>query len=328
MMKFILGVMLLLGSALTFANNESVELDVTTKSNTRLKKKKKRWQDKVAFSYGFQYLGPSLSSNYQGGATYNRFNSGQDFKNDDLDPTGSYQIYQSFALGYKINKAWKVTWSYTFQEELNEDIRYDTYNKDGSVFRSYIRPPGLSYNNQRINLFGNNLYSNNYFFVMSNFFYEMPTTEISRNTNFQYGLGVQPIIGIYSKIPNLYHGIKASIQRDYYKRHEFEDFNICPAGGCITKYRTLQTSLTAYIGYNITDKLLVQSDFIFDWDKQGDQIESGRFNEFNANMDDVVEIGPRYYPGNNMSYGATLQYSLNKLSAERSALLFNYSLYL
>lgn len=326
MRKKLFSSLLLVYALSVMANNESIELDVTTNSKVRSKISKRDWRDSITFSYGLQYLGPSLGHSYQNGATYNRFNTGQDFKNDDLDPTGSYQIYQSFALGYKLSKAWKLTWSYTFQENLRDNIRYKVFNKDGSIFAVNKRVSGVSYNNQRINFFSNNLFSNNYFFVMSNFFYEMPTTDISRDNDMLYGLGLQPMIGIYSRIPYIYHGIKASIQRDYYRRQEFSYH--CGNMTCLTKQQTLRTNITAYIGYNVTDKLLFQSDFIFDWDKDGNEAEWSQLHHFNRNMDDVLEFGPRYYPGNNMSFGAALQYSLNKLSSDASALLFNFGVYL
>lgn len=307
------------------ANNTNVDLDVPT-TQTRLKQKLNSFTKNISFYYSLTSLGPSLSNKYENGATYNRFKRSQDWKGDDTDATGSYQLYHAISLGYKINKEWKVSYSYTFQDDYNDNIEYDVYNKDGSIYGTYKRDKGLSYNNQRLHLFGNNLYSNNYFFLMSNFFYEFPTTDFSKDSDMLYGIGVQPIIGIYSRIPNLYHGIKASIQRNYFKRQEYT--YQCGTALCTDKYQTLKASITGYIGYNITDKLLVESDFIFDWDKQGDQAELSNLHKFNANMDDVVEIGPKYYPGNNMSFGARLQYALNKLSAETSAFLFDFSIFI
>ena len=39
----------------------------------------RKYTEKLSFNYFAQFLGPSLSSDYQPGATYNRFKTGQDY---------------------------------------------------------------------------------------------------------------------------------------------------------------------------------------------------------------------------------------------------------
>lgn len=283
--------------------------------------KNKNASQNILFSYGLQYLGPSPNSTYEDGATYNRFNSGQDYKGDDTDPTSSYQLYHSFSLGYKISKTLSLSYSYTFQNDLHKNIEYETYNSDGSLFRKYQRPHGLSYNNQRINLFSNNLFSNNSIFIMSNFFYELATTDIAKDSNMNYGVGIQPIIIIYSSIAHLYHGIKGSIQRDYYKNQEYE--YSCYPSTCSIRYQTLFVNVGGYIGHNISDNLSIHSEIIFDWDQKGNEVGTTNFNH---NMDNVIEIGPKLRLNNNVTLSGKLQQALNKLNSKYSTLVFNFNL--
>lgn len=324
-MKKLLLVLAIFYSAVCMSNAN----DANGQLNIELKQKNQadsfeKIKNNITFSFFTQYLGPSLSSRYESGATYNRAFSGQDWKGDDLDSTGSQQQFYSVNLGYKLNKTWKISYSYTFQHAFYP-VNTRTFNADGSVFAINGQEGGLSYNNQRINLFGMNLFSNEYFYISSNFFYEMPTTDISKDRDMTYGLGIQPSIGIYSNIPGLYHGIRLSFQRDYYQREDFT--YTCGKFTCRTAYQTARVSVGGYLSYYFTDKLALQTDVRFDWDKVGDQIELGRLNEFNANMDDVIEIGPRYFPKMGYSFGAKLQYALNKLSADQSAFMANFGLY-
>ncbi|MBT4790214.1 MAG: hypothetical protein HON90_01470 [Halobacteriovoraceae bacterium] len=276
---------------------------------------------KLSFSYGAKYLGPSLSPSYQEGATYNRFNSGQDFKGDNTDPTGSTQVYHSLTFGLQAWKNVKLSFTSTFQEELNNEIKYETYNSDGSVYATNNRKIGTSYNNQRLNATVTNIYSNSSLFVMSNFYYEMPTTQFAKDTDMLYGVGMQPLIGIFSNTMGLYHGVKFSFERDYYQRQEFR--YQCESYTCHTKRQTSRISTGAYIGYNVSDKLGWDGEVTFDWDQDGDQVET---NEFSKNMDDVLEIGPRYQLTPQINLATKLQMAISDPSIDKSAVLATFLL--
>jgi hypothetical protein len=272
---------------------------------------------KASFSYGIQYLGPSLSGNYKDGATYNRFNSGQDWQGVDTDSTGSVQLYHSFSLGYQVTKNFKLSYSATFQEDLNKDIEYNNYNKDGSVWGTGSRKQGTSHNNHRVNATVTNIYSNQYFFLMSNFYYELPTTKGSRDSDMTYGLGIQPVVGIFSSVSGLYHGIKGSLERDYYKRQEYT-FN-CGGYSCSTAHQTLRASITGYIGYNVSDKLNLNGELTYDWDQDGDQVDN--HITYNNNMDNIIEFGPNYRFNRNLTIGGRIQQAINDPSIDKSALI-------
>lgn len=280
-----------------------------------------KFHSKVKFSYGLQYLGPSLSSKYQDGATYNRINGGQDYKNDDTDATSSTQLYQGFSLGYQATKNIAINYSVTFQNDLNKNIEYNVYNADGSVFAVNKRDAGISQNNHRINSMVTNIYSNRYFFLMSNFHYELPTTQTAKDTDMLYGLGIQPTLGFFSNVAGLSHGLKASLERDYYKKQEYS--YACGPVTCTTKRQTLRANIGAYIGYNFSDQLSFKADIEFDWDQDGDQVGT---NNYNKNMDDIVKIGPNYRVNKNMSIGGAIQYAISDSSPEKSALLGTFSL--
>lgn len=298
---------------------------------------------KFSFNYGMTYLGPSLSSRYQDGATYNRTNTGQDFQGTDTDPTGSTQIYHSMSLGFKVSNDIRISYSKTFQDDLNKNIEYEMYNKDGSVWGKGTRADGVSNNNERANIFVSGIYKNNYVYLSTNFFYEFPSTDISKNSNMNYGLGIQPALIIYSKIPGLFHGISASIERDYYKNQDYSfTCGQYEVGGqtysttCNTKYQTSRISISPYIGYYTSDKTFWKAQITYDWDQDGDEVNhigfsSKRFGfddktKFNDNMDNILDIGPTYIYNNHFSAGLRLRLSINQPELERTAILGSFSL--
>lgn len=278
----------------------------------------KNIKKKASFNYSITYLALGLAPRAQQNATYNRFNSGQDYKGDDIDATSSLQIYHAFAFGYQVSKNLKLSYSSTYQDDLHPGIKYNVYNSDGSVWKVNKRKKGISHNNQRINASISNIYNNKYFFLMSNFYYERATTRISQGQDMTYALGIQPTVGIFSNIPGLFHGVKGSIERDYYKRQEFT--SSCANSLCTTKYQTLRASITSYLGYNVSDKLHLHSELTFDWDQKGDQVE---LLKFNRNMDDIIELGPQYSFSKNMSAGARIQKAITSPDAQKSAIILN-----
>lgn len=313
----IVAILILLFSTTSYSQVNNDNIDIANSITSQFSPKLKKLREMVSFSYGVQYLGPSLSNNYQDGATYNRFNSGQEWHGGDSDPTGSNQLYHSLSLGFQAHKKFKISYSKTFQDELNKNIRYNQYNQDGSIWNTSTRKKGLSYNNERVNIFFNNLYGNNYLFLMTNLFYELPTTDASKDADMLYGLGIQPVVIIYSKIPGLYHGLRFSLQRNYYKNQEF-DYK-CGDFTCHTAHQTLKTSIAGYIGYNTSDKTNWNLELKFDWDQDGDQVDSGV--EFNKNMDDVMEFGPNYTFTKNLFGKLRLQYAISDPAPEKSAIL-------
>ncbi len=305
-------------SSLALANTNDIFINQEiSKGSIKTQDIKRKILKNIRASYGLKVLGPSLAGTHQDGATYNRYNSGQDWKNDDLDATSSQQIYHAFSLGYQVTPDVQVYYSKTFQDDYNDNIQYETYNADGSIYKINERETGISHNNERINAFITNIYSNQYFFVMANIYYEIPTSELSKQADMQYGIGIQPTIGIFSSVYGLYHGLRFSLARDYYKRQEYE--YKCGGFTCNQKYQTSRQSISAYIGYNITDKLNLNMELSFDWDQKGDQAQA--LNEFNKNMDDIIEIGPNYSLTNNIYLGARVQYALTNAEAEKSALI-------
>ena len=320
---------------LAFANSAGFTLGHNYNSTSKIERKLKEIGKDIGFSYSLKYTGPSLSPDYQNGATYKRSSSGQAWHGGDNDPTASTQLYHSTALSYKATKNLKLSYSYTFQEDLNKGIKYESYFADGSKAGEYERSNGLSYNNQRINALVTNIYSNNYFFLMSSFFYERPTTDGSQADEMTHGLGIQPLIGIYSSTSGLYHGLKLSIQRYYYKRQDY-NYN-CGGYTCNTKHQTFIAGAGFYIGYNISDKLTIDGELKYDWDMDGDQVNQfddieitnlGAIfdKEYNANMDDVLEFGPTYRFNKSMKLGSKLQFAINKPDIRKSAILVNFGL--
>ena len=67
--------LLFLTTCLLSASVFSAEMNTTQK---RVVPKFRKYTENLSFNYSLQFLGPSLSNDYQDGATYNRFKTGQD----------------------------------------------------------------------------------------------------------------------------------------------------------------------------------------------------------------------------------------------------------
>jgi len=270
---------------------------------------------KTTLSYSVRYLGPSLSPDRKKGETYNRFNTGQDFNNNDQDGAASSQINQAFNIGYKIHRDVALSYSISFQDTLYDDIEYKSTNWDGSISTGNTRKAERSYNNNRINAYVTNIYSNNYLFLMSNFHYEVPTTGYSKDSELNYGLGMAPLLGIFSKVSGVSHGLKGYIERDYYKRQDYT-YN-CGGYTCTQRYQTLRVGVGAYFGYQYNDKLSYNTELKMDWDQDGDQVKTSSYGK---NLDDVLEVGPNYQLHKNLSISGRFQYAVSKPSLANTAL--------
>lgn len=304
---------------------QSLLAQETVHNNISVITKKNDIFDKISnnilASYYLRYLGPSLSNNYQNGATYNRFETGQDFKGDDNDHTGSQQVYQAFKIGTKLPRNMTLSYGYTFQHNLYKGIKYETYNKDGSVFAVYEREQGYSANNHQISLFVPSIINNRNFFYSVQIVYERPTTESSRDKEMLFGFGLNNTIGLYQKDPRLQFGFSVNAQRDFYNRRQF--YESCGSATCFYKRQLLRVSIGPYFNYRLAEKWQFKSSVIFDWDQQGEQIGG---TQFNNNMDNVAEAGLQYQISRNLSVKGGLILALNQASPERNASFFDLSL--
>ena len=279
---------------------------IITKKNP--KPKFREITEKITFNYFSQFLGPSLSPDYQTGATYNRFKTGQDFKGDSLDSTGSHQMFHAVTLGYNLTNDYLVSFGYTFQEDINKDIRY----KD-SFGQTAFRRKEVSDNNKRVNLLVRNLINNKNFYVNTNYFYEMSSTINSVFQDMEYGLGIEPSINFKHGNSGFYSGVLLSLQRNYFKNNE-----ILFAGNLYpTRYQTMLVQVNPYLNYQFNDYMTLRTSLMFDWDKRGNQVE--RLSEFNANMDNVGRIGMNFLIDYGISAGTFLEFGLEQASLSKTA---------
>lgn len=307
-MKFL--TLLLLVSSTSFAQLQSG----ISINSAQVFESARKTLSKFKFNYFAKYLGPSLSNDMQSGSTFNRFSTGQDFMDNDTDYKNSHQVFQSFALGYRLTNNLTLSYSYTFQDNLNNGIEYT----DSVTGKSFERDTERSYNNQRVGLFATNLYSNSMFFINSGFFYELPTTETSKNSDMQYGLGIQPTIGFYTSTPGLSMGLNASIERYFYPDDQFVpewcSFN-CDDPKNQVRRQKLIASVTPFVSYMLTDKTTLRSTLVFDWDQDGDS------NSLRSNLDDIATLGADYRVFNNLTVGAGVEASLVDTSLKKTAVV-------
>ena len=294
----------------------------TTQSVTKVRKAPfRKYTENFYFNYFVQYLGRSLSDNYQSGATYNRFNTGQDYKGDANDATGSYQMFHAITLGYNLAKDYKISYGYTFQDNLNKDIEYEFIDFDGTT-KTGVRNKGVSDNNKRVNLFVSNIVNNNYFSFHSNYFYEFASTVGSQDIDTEYGLGIEPVLSINTGIAGFYTGLTGLFQRNYYKNQQINTF-VGTDGNTYNydypiRYQTLLAEVSAYANYSLTDYVMFKSSIRFDWNQLGDQVESTA--EFNKNLDDVGRVGFDFLVDYGVTAGTFIEFGLEEASLDKTAI--------
>lgn len=269
------------------------------------------------FGYSVVYLGPSLSQDYEDGATFNRFKSGQDYKGDDTDYIGSYQVYHATRLSYQLTKDVSLSYSYTFQDDLH-DVNYRSKNLDGST-SIYKREGGLSYNDQQMSMWIANVAETNLFYFNMGLVYQLPTTEGSEINEMKYGLGARPSINFKTPVAGLYTGINSEVLRLYYEKEQYDiDCGGTPCAYPV-KNQTLTVTFSPYVNYSVSDKVLLKSSLVFDWDQDGHEVYT---NKYNDNMIDIGNVGADYFLSKNVTLGSSLQFALEDPSVEKTAISF------
>lgn len=267
------------------------------------------------FNYYAKYLGPSLGSGHKNGETFDRYNSGQNYMGGDIEPTGSYEVYQSFRLGYKLKNNAVLSYGVTFQEDMN-NAEAKSYSKDKSSHFMNSYKKGYSDNNHRLS-YWTPIYSNNSFFISGSVYYEMPTTKGSQESDMRFGTGFQPTIGFFTSNPNIMTGFNLSFERDFYKKNEkpvyFSDGSRSKYN---QKYQVARASVSPYFNYILSDALTFKSSLSFDWDQQGNQADTLNFNN---NMVDIATVGLGYRFTKNLSTDLFVEASLNEMSLNRTA---------
>lgn len=271
----------------------------------------------LSLNYYVEYNGPSLSDSYQDGATYNRYNTGQDIFGKAMDATGSHQTYHALTIGYQTSINTRIFYGYTFQENLNSDIEYQTNNSDGST-NTYTRSKGPSDNNKRIGLSVFNIIDNQYINFSNNHYYEISSTYGSETEEMMFGLGVQPTLSFKNNISGLYLGLTGEIQRNFFKERE-----VYPSCGDIdcpipNRYQTLYVQVQPMANYKINDIVTLKSTLKFDWDQRGNQVDSTK--DFNRNMDDIARVGADFYLGYGITAGTHLEFSIEDPEIEKTML--------
>jgi hypothetical protein len=320
----------MLTSNIAYAQMNTTVKDVKQSSLTKV-------LSNFSFNYFAKYTGPSLSPDYQSGATYNRFDGGRtSYNGQRLDTTGSQQTYQSFKLSYKLPKNLSLSYGLTYQDNIKKGIKHKTGE------REY----GRSFNDHRVSLFVPSIISGTKASLSSSFFYQLPTTQGSKDNEMKYTIGIQPTLAIYSKVKGLYHGVTASVEKGYYNRgYNYSDSTTTtktfikrnpdgspwthPDGSPIevtetntyiqnTTHQGVKANVGAYANYMLTDKTTLKSSVEFDYDQVGDQV--GTTNEWGNNMDNIGNLGASYRVLKNISVEAGVNFSLEEPSVEKTAI--------
>lgn len=296
--------------------------DKKTLSESTRKIVKKLGND-LSFNYFAQFSGPSLSPDYQGGAGYNRFKSGTDFKGDENDPTGSYQIFQAITIGYQLNNNIKLFYAFTFQDDINGNIDFQRTEFDGST-TTQNREVSVSGNDKRIGATFFNVINNDYVNLSLTTFYELSSTEGSRDNQKHFGLGLSPLLGFKSKVQGLSYGLILEVLRNFHETNQIE-----PSfpGAFPVRRQALLVNLTPYLNYKLGEISTFKSSLNIDWDQQGNQVNSLR--EFNNNLDDTIRVGVDYNIAFGINAGYFLEAAFNKPDIRRTTLglTFRFNIY-
>lgn len=274
----------------------------------------------LSFNYYVQYNGPSLDeSNYQRGATYSRSETGQDYKGDEYDSTGPYQMYHALTIGYQINNTFKVFYGYTFQDNLYSDVKYETKNEDGS-FSENTKNKGPTDNNKRLGLNIFNIIDNSYVNFSPTVFYEFPSTYGSESSDMLYGIGFQPTLSIKNKTPGLTFGVGGEFQRNYFKKNEY----LVKGNNYATRNQTFLAQIAPFLTYKIGEVTTFKSSLMFDWDQKGNQVNNN--DEWNSNMHNVGRVGFDFSLGYGIMTGTFIEFATEEASLNKTMIGANLSM--
>lgn len=310
----------------------SNELNYNAKKQSTFKKVVNNFK----FNYFAKYTGRSLSDDYSDGATYNRFGGGRSDSGQRRDTTGSTEIFHAFTLGYKLPKNLVLSFGVTFQDNLTKDVEFT-----GDYGQTLKRSNGRSYNNQRIALWIPSIVSGKSMSLSSSVFYEIPTNDASIDNEMEYGLGIQPTLVIYSKVPGLSHGFTASYERYVYSDYEFygtytptnpdgsswknpDGTPMVLRNSNPTKRQGMLGNIGAFANYTLTDNIALKSSVQFDYDQQGNQV--GSMSEFGNNLDNIGNIGVGYSLARGAYLESGITFGLEEAGLDKTAIFGALSL--
>lgn len=303
-------------SSILISTTGLAQMSNTLEYNTdKLLNSLKKATENFTFNYYVKYLGPSLGSGHKSGETFDRFNSGQNYTGGNIDPNGSYEVYQSFRLGYRFKNNAILSYGVTFQEDLyNAEAK--TYDPKGNRLMNNTYKKGYSDNNHRIS-YWMPLYSNSTFFISASTYYEIPTTKSSQESDMKYGVGIQPTLGFFNNNPSIMMGVNFSFERDFYKRNQQDIyFSDGSKSDYPQKYQVARVLASPYFNYILNDKVLLKSALIFDWDQQGNQADT---TDFNKNMVDIANLGISYSFSTKLKGEFFVEAAIEEMSLNRTA---------
>jgi hypothetical protein len=302
----------------------SNELVINKKETSLLSKV----QETMTFNYFALYTGPSLAGG-QSGASFNRFAGGRNDQGQLYDPTSAAQLFQTVRLGFKLPRNMVLSYGISFQENLTEGIEYK--GLDGNT---YTRDTKRSFNNDRVSLWVPGIYNGTKAALNTSLFLELPTTEASQENKMRYGIGIQPVLAIYSKIPGLFHGITASYERYVYDDYQFfgtytprnpDGSAWVNADGSPmvlrnmnpTRRQGMMGSVGGYVNYILTDNTTLKSSVNFDYDQRGNQV--GSLTEYGNNLENIGNLGMSYRVTKGVFVEGGLTFSLERTDAEHAS---------
>lgn len=277
--------------------------DIEIKSNTNENlQNRKTILSNFNFNYFTKYTGKSLSGRYNSGATFNRFSGGQNSDGKDYDSTGSYELYQSFRLGYRFENNWNLSFTKTFQENLTDDVEYKT-----TWGSEDTRSNGRSYNPPRISFHIPSIKNFDFGWLSFATYYEFATAA-GRANGQKYGYGIGTTLGIYSYIPGLIHGININLEKTKFSRTytNWQGIKVPVSNEQHTRFL-----LNPYLNYSFNDRFTAKFSFDLDWDQKGNNVTN--------NMHDVGFIGLGTKLIKNVFLDIFVAYSITKFESKNTS---------
>jgi hypothetical protein len=270
---------------------------------------------RYSVGYFIDFNGPKLNK-VSSNETFDRFRTGKDGANEDMDGTNNLYYFSTISLNYKLSRRMTIGYSSSLHHHVTSGAPFDENTwecpKDGRSRCDYVKRQNnrnsehVNYNHRLTSFI--NIYSNSTFGLSTGINYEFPTSVGAQLTNTSFALNLTPSIIFWGR-NGISYGMQTDFTRFYYDVDE-------------TYSQVFTATLFPYIDQVLSDKSRMRYQLIFDWDQTGDESRRGFYD---SNMEDGMRIMYGRAINRYVYTNLYVEYSIVKPAIDKSYLGANMS---